>query len=240
MRCETRSGIASIMSSTLLVNTVFAWYCLSLTTIRCVFARRWHLRRSKSDSFIFQSTITEESTTSCDGRELAPPTTVVSSTPTRKLSPVTRFVLLATILLQSLPCSSLRSRRLAGLYQNRHDSYQPVQQEEVLQRPYDRRLGDWWVPLPVSVDLRARDKLASKYSVTHNLSRPSGNELGAWMGQEGYVVSLEFTSTANEPTDFDLYDCSYPPLAWTNNIAKYIKGLAPRQLVIDGSDGFRR
>lgn len=43
----------------------------------------------------------------------------------------------------------------------------------------------------------------------------AGNELGAYLGAEGY-----------------------PPLAWTKNIASYIKSLAPSQLVIDGSDGF--
>ncbi|GAA98564.1 glycoside hydrolase family 5 protein [Mixia osmundae IAM 14324] len=42
----------------------------------------------------------------------------------------------------------------------------------------------------------------------------TGNEWGAYIGREGY-----------------------PPLAWTNNIASYIKSLAPKQLVIDGTDG---
>lgn len=31
-----------------------------------------------------------------------------------------------------------------------------------------------------------------------------------------------------------------PPAAWTAEIAKHIKSLAPRHLVIDGSDGVRR
>ncbi|ORY89070.1 glycoside hydrolase superfamily [Leucosporidium creatinivorum] len=47
------------------------------------------------------------------------------------------------------------------------------------------------------------------------LAWETGNELGAYLGAEGY-----------------------PPLAWTKNIATYIKSLAPSQLVIDGSDGF--
>ncbi|KAM0790852.1 hypothetical protein ACM66B_004695 [Microbotryomycetes sp. NB124-2] len=46
------------------------------------------------------------------------------------------------------------------------------------------------------------------------LAWETGNELGAYLGTQGY-----------------------PPLAWTNNIAKYIKSMS-QQLVIDGSDGF--
>lgn len=47
------------------------------------------------------------------------------------------------------------------------------------------------------------------------LDRHVGNELGAYKLSEGA-----------------------PPLAWTKNIATYIKSLAPNHLVIDGSDGF--
>ncbi|KAK4050721.1 hypothetical protein OIO90_004943 [Microbotryomycetes sp. JL221] len=46
------------------------------------------------------------------------------------------------------------------------------------------------------------------------LAWETGNELGAYLGTQGY-----------------------PPLSWTNNIAKYIKSMS-KQLVIDGSDGF--
>lgn len=42
----------------------------------------------------------------------------------------------------------------------------------------------------------------------------TGNELGAYLGTQGY-----------------------PPISWTNNIAGYIKSMS-QQLVIDGSDGF--
>ncbi|SCV74634.1 BQ2448_7663 [Microbotryum intermedium] len=43
----------------------------------------------------------------------------------------------------------------------------------------------------------------------------TGNELGGYIGREGY-----------------------PPYAWTNSIAGLIKGLSPKSLVIDGTDGF--
>lgn len=43
----------------------------------------------------------------------------------------------------------------------------------------------------------------------------TGNELGAYIGREGY-----------------------PPAYWTANIADLIRSLAPRQLVLDGTDGF--
>lgn len=43
----------------------------------------------------------------------------------------------------------------------------------------------------------------------------TGNELGGYIGAEGY-----------------------PPAAWTTSIALYIKSLAPNQLTIDGSNGF--
>ncbi|KAK4050851.1 hypothetical protein OIV83_003273 [Microbotryomycetes sp. JL201] len=46
------------------------------------------------------------------------------------------------------------------------------------------------------------------------LAWETGNELGAYLGTQGY-----------------------PPLKWTNNIAAYIKSMS-NQLVIDGSDGF--
>lgn len=42
----------------------------------------------------------------------------------------------------------------------------------------------------------------------------TGNELGAYSGEEGY-----------------------PPASWTNTIAQVIKTYAPNQLVLDGSDG---
>lgn len=31
---------------------------------------------------------------------------------------------------------------------------------------------------------------------------------------------------------------SYPPASWTDNIASYIKSLAPNQLILDGTGGF--
>lgn len=46
------------------------------------------------------------------------------------------------------------------------------------------------------------------------LAWETGNELGAYQLSEGA-----------------------PPAAWTNTIASYIKSLAPRTLVMDGSDG---
>ncbi|ORY88384.1 glycoside hydrolase superfamily [Leucosporidium creatinivorum] len=43
----------------------------------------------------------------------------------------------------------------------------------------------------------------------------TGNELGAYIGKEGY-----------------------PPATWTSSITSYIKSIAPNQLIMDGSDGF--
>lgn len=47
------------------------------------------------------------------------------------------------------------------------------------------------------------------------LAYETGNELGAYIGYEGY-----------------------PPAAWTSAITGAMKAIAPNQLTIDGTDGF--